>query len=106
MLTNRDMIETYLHRVITVIDPEDVYTFLLPYSRRIPLPDLEKYTENIGWAKQFVQMKEPTQYIMKFKVKRFEVIYIPQIRKGLSKLVEYYASNKITHVKNTSVFPM
>lgn len=38
--------------------------------------------------------KVSRKYLKKFKVKHFEVIYIPQTRKGLSKLVECYASNK------------
>lgn len=38
--------------------------------------------------------KVSRKYLKKFKVKHFEVIYIPQMRKGLSKLVECYASNK------------
>lgn len=30
----------------------------------------------------------------KFRVKHFKVIYMPQVRKCFSKLVEYYDSNK------------
>lgn len=56
-LTDRDVIETYLDRGITVTDPEDVYTFLLPYSGRIPLPDLENMQKILGGPKSLFKRK-------------------------------------------------
>ena len=56
-LTDRDMAETYLNRGIAVTDPEDVYTLLFPYSRRIPLPDLESMQKILGGPKSLFEQK-------------------------------------------------
>lgn len=52
-----DKAVTYLDRGIAVTDPEDVYTLLLPYSRRIPLPDLESMQKILGGPKSLFERK-------------------------------------------------